>query len=1472
MSEHKQALVVGIDAYGGGIPPLGSAVRDAQAIADRLQSSHGYDVQLLLDAEANVDAIMASLTGVTSAGLSEESSFVLYFAGHGIAADDREGTGPQGFLLAHDAHLTNQDTWLGMNSLRDALDGLACRHLMMVLDCCYAGAFRWASTRAVGSVKRPLYKSQYERYREGTAWQVLTSASYDETADDAAPVTPDRGGEATPEGHSPFAHALLEGLSGNAADSSRGGMAADGVLTATELYQFIYEKVAVNDRQTPGIFPLKADNKGEFVFLAPGVELNLEPDPPLNDANNPWLGLDSYTSADQDLFFGREEATKHLVERVGAGRFVAVVGPSGSGKSSLIHAGLVPALEAPTWAVVESSRLPADPAAQLEAARMQLTSAAASERELLVIDQFEDLFRCADDTARARFLGDLRAMVGSADGPTVVIGLRSDFEPRAVTELGDLWTDQAVYHVPDFTPDDLRAVLIGPAQAKAVFFEPATLVDSLLDEVAKMPGAAPLLSITADHLYCQAQSRRRATGTSDRMISLEDNEAVGGVVGVAHQCASNLHDAADPPSQDVIRRVFLRLVDQKPNRNVLRNVDREELRFGPEHDQLVSSILDDFVAARLLIVGYADGRDYVEPAHDALVSTWERQRDWLAQSGSLEIIRGATQAARMWTVEDDKSSKSKRLWNQDPRLAELARRDENRELTALEQEFTSVSFVRQRRLARIRRVAIISLVILTVVAVGAGIFALVKRAEALEEAERASSRALAADALNNVATRTDLAALLALESVRVANTPDARGSLAGVLSLPTRFLQRTQEHGREITAIGFSENGRIAATGDDFGTIRIWDVNEEPFPPPQATVVGDAIETGSAIRDLFVFDNDDFSGLVAFKEQGTLFVLDFTSDESREIDPPDRFVSAAVDADGTRLAGVNSDGILRVYEIDDEFRFTELPTVDVATGAVQDLAFSPDGTTLAWGEEQLFAVWSWEDSGEPSYTDADDAVVAIAFSPDDDPSKALVAVGVQEGTIYLVDRNDPNMVSAVSPAPVNQLFDLAFKPPDPGDVEGGDDAGATFTLASTHSNGDVNLFEVLPGDGFAPAGFAVETMLGHTDEAKKVAFAPDGRIASGTFSGEVIWWLDVPVSSLGIPFLTPDGPTAQMGDAVFVTPTQTVSFDADGTVWLWDLDSGSGRMIAEEEGVESIDAAGGEIAVGLDDGTAAIVEPNGTLVRSLVANHPLFVGLVALSNDGNRLVTISPPWDEAGFVGHIAIWDVATGTLSNEQDLPDGFEPMSALFDDDGVVWIGGRNVDFLPTVLKINASDGDAFEFRHSSIEGNGVTALAMSDDGQTLATGAMDRRISLWDTDTLEARPGGEFTGHRGNVTGIVFWDGGETLISSDDAGDVLMWDVSERRLFGTLGGPTDDVRSLEVDSASETLLASSEDGFVWTWTLDPDEWRFRACELAGRNMTQAEWELYGDRGTRVAHCDGVRTEEGDVRDAVYDTALTD
>ena len=704
MSERKQALVIGINDYRNPIPRLSSAVPDAEGVAKRLRENHGYDVTSLLDGDATAPSITTALESAVGANLPVDSSFVIYFAGHGVAAEEEDGSG--GFFLAEDANLSDQTTWLRMEKLWEVLQRLPCRHLLAVFDCCYAGTFRWASTRDVRVVRGRLYESQYDRFQKGIAWQALTSAAYDERASDVM-FSADRGEGAGPNGHSPFASALLEGLEGEA-DSAQGDIRRDGVITATELYQYVFAKIVASGvRQTPGLWGLKPENKGEYCFLTPGVPLNLREDPPLDGTNNPWRGLGTYSHGDSGLFFGRSAAAARLQERVQgkdraqAGdkvqpdgqvqphdevqgdRFVAVVGPSGSGASSLVGAGLLPALDASTWTVVESS--PSEFEEKLAAAPPP-----PGGRRLLVIDPFEEIFS-VDPETRAALLTRLLAQIDADDGPTVLVVLRADFEPQAQAEIGERWA-AARFDVRPFNQEELREAVVGPANAKALFFEPAELVARIVDDVSAMPGAPPLLSLTLGALYDQACKRRSERGTGDRMLSAVDYEAIGGVAGVLRKNATQFYENADQSEKDTLRRILLRLVSQDLDGLRRRRVDRKELRFDDaDKDGRENELLDALVGARLLVVGSDEGLGYVEPAHDELVRSWDMQREWLKQSGSQEVVRAAWNAAAKWDRNGRKRRTPKNLWAQDPRLGELKRREKAGELNALEREFRRAS-------------------------------------------------------------------------------------------------------------------------------------------------------------------------------------------------------------------------------------------------------------------------------------------------------------------------------------------------------------------------------------------------------------------------------------------------------------------------------------------------------------------------------------------------------------------------------------------------------------------------------------------------------------------------------------------------------------------------------------------------------------------------------------------------------------
>lgn len=693
------ALVVGINDYAGGIARLQSAVADAHAVTDLLRSEHGYAVTCLTDAAASAGAILRWLADAAQR-LPEESAFLLYFGGHGVALGDGS-EGPQGYLLSHDARAAAVESWLSMAMLRDALQALPCRHLLVVLDCCFAGAFRWSSGRDA-VLSGPLYDSQLARYLGGDAWQALTSAAHDQRAADISPGARNTRDLATPSPHSPFAAAFLRGLRG-AADSARGGHPPDGVMTATELHQFLFEELvpARSDaRQVPGIWPMRPDNIGEFIFLTPGVARNTRPDPPLDDRNNPWLGLRTYSANDARVFFGRARVVAALLQRVlelvGPGLLV-VVGASGTGKSSVVKAGLLPALAAGdagvapgAWTMVEAARLGPEPEAQLGQALRELSAATPDSRQLLLFDQFEELYtQCPDADLRERFLRRLRALLAQPDGPVIVLTLRSDFEPRlaACEALADLLPG-ARYLVPGFSSAELREIIEGPAASKALYFEPAALIGELLDEIEATPGALPLLSFALAEMYRHAQLRRRHSGALDRALTQADQQATGGVVGGLHRRASALFEQADPLQRQTIRRVFLRMVTQEGARLARRRVHRPELDFAdPAEQQRVDRVIRDYVEARLLVV---DG-DYIEPAHDTLVVAWEKLQEWLAV-GSQELQRALWRDASDWASHRRDPGL---LWDGDPRLAQAEAALEG--CNRLELDFVRASGRRRRR-------------------------------------------------------------------------------------------------------------------------------------------------------------------------------------------------------------------------------------------------------------------------------------------------------------------------------------------------------------------------------------------------------------------------------------------------------------------------------------------------------------------------------------------------------------------------------------------------------------------------------------------------------------------------------------------------------------------------------------------------------------------------------------------------------
>ena len=665
-----RAYIVGIDAYRH-VSPLRTAVNDAQRLATILQSDHRFTVTVLQDPGG---AELRQLLHTTMAQqVGKDDRVLFYFAGHGVAHDGEDG--PAGYLVPVDAEPTDLKTFIPMAELQAALDALPCRHLLVILDCCFSGAFKWSSqTRAIGTLMPSrIYEQRFARFMNDAARQIITSAAYDQKALDVLHGKPtgDRGQEGE-TGHSPFALALFDGLSG-AADVTR-ERESDGVITATEMYCSIRDRIEPSTlqegqrlRQTPSFFPLKGHDKGEFMFLDPHSRLNL---PKLDPKDSPFKGLESFSEADKHLFYGRDRVVAALRKKADdpACRLLVVAGASGTGKSSVIKAGLLPLLREAGLTILPVMRPGAHPMAALDEALKQATAPA-----VLIIDQFEEVItRCADPAERAAFDARVRELIDAGDKVArLIITVRSDFEPQLnVGALKEAWA-RGRFTVPPFSLDELREVVVMPTIQGSIIFNPPELADKIVGEVVQSPGALPLLSYALSELFIASQKR----GGAERDLSEADYTQIGGVMGALRTKADALYrDLASDEERDIMRKILLRMVSVEGDL-AGRRVPMADLAYADVDAQRVDTVIEQLVNARLVVRGKdnieaSDGsarsEDYVEPGHDALVRAWSALHEWIHAAGKDKLILAGqlNAAARAF----DGSGNVEYLWHSNPNL------------------------------------------------------------------------------------------------------------------------------------------------------------------------------------------------------------------------------------------------------------------------------------------------------------------------------------------------------------------------------------------------------------------------------------------------------------------------------------------------------------------------------------------------------------------------------------------------------------------------------------------------------------------------------------------------------------------------------------------------------------------------------------------------------------------------------------
>jgi len=1165
---------------------------------------------------------------------------------------------------------------------------------------------------------------------------------------------------------------------------------------------------------------------------------------------SPYKGLSAFTENDTEIFFGRKVLTNSLLEKVERQNLVAVIGASGSGKSSLVAAGLIPQWLAQATEILPrfvvkirpgfphpnpwenlaeelgkiSPNLTANNLAFLElVANLEANSgelakcltAIVQEKKgcqiLLVIDQFEELYTLCSEENRRSFLKGLVEAVRQ-ESWKVVLTLRADFLSQALDEdLGKIFDERDKLITP-MNDEELKEAIALPAEKFEVEIADE-LIKRMIQDYRQNSGHLPMLQFALEELW-----KRQKYG----VISLASYEEIRGLTQVLGDYAEKIYCQLSQEEKEQARYIFTQLVQpisQEKSGEVRRIATRKIATFadiGKENWQLVIKFADE----RLVVTNQEKDVASVELIHEVLITAWSRLKNWIEQDWEF----------RRW---QEKLRDNLSQWEQEKKddfllqgglLKEAESWLEKAEQKIPEKERGYVEKSRKRRERERQKLiggltgglAIVSL--LAVGAVWQWRRAVVGEEKALIGETNANLRAEIATLKPRLDSSLDLEVQMEVlklaQKLQVTTDKAIQKQATNLLrqivySEGRKEVNSLEGHNSYVDAVAFSPDGKLIASGSWDDTIKLWKTD--------GTLVGTLSGHNSLV--LAVAFSQDGKLIASGSRDETIKLWKTDGTLVKTLQGHNSYVDAvAFSPDGKLIASGSRDKTVKLWKTDG----TLVETLSGHNDDVDAVAFSSDGELIvSWSRDKTVKLWKTDGTLVETLLKHNHRVKAVAFSPDG----KLIASWSDDKTVKL-SKTDGTLVQTLSGHNDN-INSVTFSPDGKLIASGSDDN--TIKLWKTD-------------------GTLVETLSGHNRDVEAVAFSSDGEliVSSSQDNTVKLWKTDGTLVETLWEYKDSQDSVAFSSDEEL---RASWSDNDDKAVKLWKRNDTLVETLLEHKDyvyAVAFSPDGKLIASGGWDDTIKLWKTDGTLVETL-SGHKDYVKAVAFSPDGELIASASE--DET-----IKLWKTdgtLVRTLSGHNDnvsavafSPDGKLIASGSWDDTIKLWkTDGTLVETLPGS---NGDYGVAFspdgELIASESWGNiklwkrdgtlvktlsghndNVSTVAFSPDGKLIASGSLDDSIKVWKTDGTLVET---LQGHNNDVNAVAFSPDGELIASGGDDNTIKVW-KTDGTLVETLSGHNNDVNAVAFSPDGELIVSGSSDGTVKLWNFNRDELIDNACK---------------------------------------------